>query len=241
MEGGFFNNDNAGGFSEGSSFSGSKRTLNEHTIRPLTVKQFQDIQIVSDNVFRLDNMDINSVTVVGVVRDISPSTTNLQYTIEDGTAMMEVRHWHEGSNTDGSEIPSDISKGSYVRVNGRVNQFNNRINCIAFAIRPITDFNEVTFHFLEAILSHVKLTKPSGGDHMQIDSGNGAPKSLSDRVIEVVKRYHHEEAGVHMDQIAKELQDVADKQRIKEVVDELVNEGHCYSTIDEEYIKSTEA
>ena len=87
----------------------------------------------------------------------------------------------------------------------------------------------------------IVLNDVSQGDHMQIDSGNGAPKSLSDRVIEVVKRYHHEEAGVHIDQIAKELQDVADKQRVKEVVDELVNEGHCYATIDEEYIKSTEA
>ncbi|KAJ8656345.1 hypothetical protein O0I10_007910 [Lichtheimia ornata] len=237
MEGGFFNNDN-----EGSSFSGSKRSFNEHTIRPLTVKQFQDIQIVSDNVFRLDDMDINSVTVVGVVRDISPSTTNLQYTIEDGTAMMEVRHWHEGSNGDGGELPNDISKGSYVRINGRVNQFNNRINCIAFAIRPITDFNEITFHFLEAILAHVRFTKPSGGDRMEIDSGNGAQKSLNERLIDVVKHYpgngDADDNGIHVDQIAKELQ--VDVEKVKALVEHLADEGHLYATTDEYHIKSTD-
>lgn len=79
------------------------------------------------------------------------------------------------------------------------------------------------------------------GDYMQIDSGNGAEKSLSDYVIEVVKRYHHEEAGVHVDQIAKELQHKASAGEIKEVVEELVNEGHCYSTTDDYHIKSTEA
>lgn len=45
----------------------------------------------------------------------------------------------------------------YVVVSARLNNFNNRISLLALDIRPITDYNEITFHLLDAIHNHVKL------------------------------------------------------------------------------------
>lgn len=54
-----------------------------------------------------------------------------------------------------------ISPDMYVRIYGRLNNFNNRINCVAFSIRPVTDFNEISYHFLDAIHTHLTFTKAS--------------------------------------------------------------------------------
>lgn len=42
----------------------------------------------------------------------------------------------------------------YVRVYGRIHRYGDKTNCLAFALRSITDFNELTFHCMEAILAH---------------------------------------------------------------------------------------
>lgn len=49
---------------------------------------------------------------------------------------------------------------TYVRVNGKLNSFNNRITFMAHQIRPITDFNEISYHFLETIRTHLTFTRP---------------------------------------------------------------------------------
>lgn len=50
---------------------------------------------------------------------------------------------------------------TYVRVNGRLNAFGNRVTVVSHAIRRITDFNEITFHYLDAIHTHLTLVKPN--------------------------------------------------------------------------------
>jgi replication factor A2 len=41
--------------------------------------------------------------------------------------------------------------GSYVRVYGHLRAFQGQRGVIAFNMRPVTDFNEITYHFLEVI------------------------------------------------------------------------------------------
>ena len=49
--------------------------------------------------------------------------------------------------------------GQYVSVVGQVKAFGEDIQTQAFDVRPITDFDEVTHHFLEAIYCHLYMTK----------------------------------------------------------------------------------
>lgn len=55
----------------------------------------------------------------------------------------------------------------YVRIVGRINSFNDRINVMAFSIRPITDFNEITYHLLDTIYNHLNFSK--GGDSIKVN------------------------------------------------------------------------
>jgi replication factor A2 len=54
-----------------------------------------------------------------------------------------------------------IRVDTYVRVNGRLNTYSNRTTVVAHSIRPITDFNEITYHLLDAIQTHLLFAKPS--------------------------------------------------------------------------------
>jgi replication factor A2 len=48
----------------------------------------------------------------------------------------------------------------YVRVTGRLHQFNSHINNVAaHFISIIQDFNELTYHFLETIYTHLTIGK----------------------------------------------------------------------------------
>lgn len=54
---------------------------------------------------------------------------------------------------------------TYVRVNGRLNSFSNRISVVAHSMRPVEDFNEISFHFLDAIQTHFLFVKPGSTAH----------------------------------------------------------------------------
>lgn len=49
---------------------------------------------------------------------------------------------------------------TYVRVNGRINSFGNRISIVCHTMNPITDFNEITYHLLDTIETHLRFAKP---------------------------------------------------------------------------------
>ena len=67
--------------------------------------------------------------------------------------------------TSTSEVPSDGgSENTYVRVIGKVTEFSGKRCINGFSLLPITDSNEITFHMLQAIHSHLRRTKsPTGG------------------------------------------------------------------------------
>ncbi|CAI7898374.1 unnamed protein product [Closterium sp. NIES-54] len=60
-------------------------------------------------------------------------------------------------------VPRVSTPGVYVRVHGHVRLQNNKRYVIAHAVRPVTDFNEVTFHFLDAIFVYLHTRKTQGG------------------------------------------------------------------------------
>ena len=56
-------------------------------------------------------------------------------------------------------LPFGNREGKIVRVVGQLRKFNQSRCLVAFHIRPLTDFNEYTFHFVEAIHTHLNHTK----------------------------------------------------------------------------------
>lgn len=64
--------------------------------------------------------------------------------------------------------------------------------------------------------------------------------SLHKRVMDVIMQYHEYEDGASIDQIVHQLQDVP-QDKVRDTIEYLINEGHCYNTTDDNHVKSTEA
>uniref|UniRef100_A0A2K6SQV2 Replication protein A C-terminal domain-containing protein n=1 Tax=Saimiri boliviensis boliviensis TaxID=39432 RepID=A0A2K6SQV2_SAIBB len=152
-----------GGFgSPGPSQAEKKSRARAQHIVPCTISQLLSATLV-DEVFRIGNVEISQVTIVGIIRHTEKAPTNIVYKIDDMTAPpMDVRQW----------VDTD-----------------NKKSLVAFKIMPLEDMNEFTAHILEVINAHMILSKGSS----------------------------------------------------QQAVDFLSNEGHIYSTVDDDHFKSTDA
>ena len=65
------------------------------------------------------------------------------------------------SSQDSSNQLESVScrEGMYVRVVGHLRSFNKQRNMMAFHVRPVEDFNEVSHHLSEVIYTHLAVTK----------------------------------------------------------------------------------
>ena len=62
---------------------------------------------------------------------------------------MEVKQWVDGDADPETAKPLP-KEGEYLRVWGRLKAFNNKRHVAAHLLRPITNFNEISCHLLEA-------------------------------------------------------------------------------------------
>ncbi|KAL2314269.1 Single-stranded DNA binding protein Ssb2 [Schizosaccharomyces pombe] len=225
-------------------------------LRPVTIKQILNAsQVHADAEFKIDGVEVGQVTFVGVLRNIHAQTTNTTYQIEDGTGMIEVRHWEH------IDALSELATDTYVRVYGNIKIFSGKIYIASQYIRTIKDHNEVHYHFLEAIAVHLHFTQkanavnganaPGYGTSNALGynniSSNGAANSLEQKLAEysltpaqmtVMQAIHsapETNEGVHVRQLAQSVGPGID---LTAVTDFLQQEGIIYTTIDENHFKS---
>ncbi|KAI8091146.1 uncharacterized protein B0P05DRAFT_529009 [Gilbertella persicaria] len=235
---------NSGGYME-SSFDGSnttsgyaKKPMGEQTLRPLTVKQIKSAESPQETVFRIDNADVTQISFIGVIRNIQELATNYVYTIEDGTGAVDVRKWIEQNETpEEADARRELMVDTYVHVNGRLNSFSNRTTVVAHAIRPITDYNEITFHFLDAIRAHLIFSKPSKSDPMSIDHPTKT-EDIQSRVNSAIKSFEDSPDGATVDQICFKLKGLHTESEVRNTLELLLQDGQCYTTVDDDHYKS---
>lgn len=160
-------------------FSGGRKGGSQNTgLLPLTVKQIsQAIQNSADDTFYVDGIDVNNVTLVGMVCNKEERSTDVSFLIDDGTGRIEVKRWIDGQDTHESIEMASLQNGVYVRVHGHLRSFQGKRNIVAFSVRPVTDFNEITYHFLECIFVHLHNSKANGGAVKGPSAGVQAPSN----------------------------------------------------------------
>lgn len=200
------------------------------------------------------------VTFVGQIRNISTQATNHTYRLDDGTGTIEVKQWidPEVNSADGEDSKAKaLVENAYARVWGRLKAFNNKRHIGAHVIRPITDYNEVQYHLLEATVVHLQISRGpiekkeaaeqnSGYGQQQqqnrYDTGDagagGRGRMLPAGMSNVAKRVYNclntspqSNEGLHMQDIAVRLGvEMAD---VGKAGDELQNQGLIYTTVDD--------
>eukprot|EP00894_Picocystis_sp_ML_P000318 jgi/Pico_ML_1/50835/g1971.t2 len=263
----------SGGFDAGTQFAGGgfmptspgagalsgaspgKEKKNTQSLVAVTVKQmFNAASATADDSFQIDGVDVHNVSIVGKIVSATEQSTCLIYKIDDGTGKVEVRFWID---SDDSELlnrnKAEWQVGVYVRVTGQLRTFQGQRNVVAFQIRPVSDFNEVTYHFLEVVYAHLHRTngmKAAGASAAAGIPGSGTPGGIGmgsgmDPCQQMVLSVFNSEyarsrdIGVGFDELCQNLNGQFTPAQIRQAIDFLVNDGHVYSTIDENHFKST--
>lgn len=157
-----FDNYGDGGFDSNAGDSGynnSQRQQTRSTLSPVTIKQIHDAtQPVPDEEFVINNVSLNMVSFVGVIRKVENITSALTITIEDGTGSVDVKKWVDEKVLLAAEESEHFQalEGKYVYVTGALKDFNQKKSIQHATIREITDHNEVTYHMLYAISNHLE-------------------------------------------------------------------------------------
>ncbi|KAM7383171.1 hypothetical protein PAMP_002844 [Pampus punctatissimus] len=219
----------------------------------------------ADEAFKVGDVEVSQVTIVGVIRSTDKSMTNIQYKVDDMTgAPMDVKQWvdTEDPSVDSAVLPP----GTYVKVSGNLRSFQNHRSVVAFSVRTLEDMNEITSHMLEVVQAHMALGKP----HAMLGTGGGissSDKPMSRPGMESRGGMGGGYAGAndmannglsaHQNQVLSLIRGCPDQQGIsiqdlkqrlsgmslaviKQAVEFLSNEGHIFSTIDEDHYKSTD-
>uniref|UniRef100_A0A671PF66 Replication protein A 32 kDa subunit-like n=1 Tax=Sinocyclocheilus anshuiensis TaxID=1608454 RepID=A0A671PF66_9TELE len=217
-------------------------------IVPCTVCQLMSA-VQAEDVFKVGEVEIAQVTIVGVIRSTDKSTINIQYKVDDMTAApMDVKQW--------IDTEDHVTLKTGVMADGNS---NNR-SLVAFSVRVLEDMNEVTSHMLEVVNAHVQQSKPQktvrlacgGMNVMPSMSSIGSTGSYSgagmmlvnvslsvnqNQVLSLIKSCH-EPQGISMQDLKQKLSSMS-VTVIRQIVDFLSNEGHIFSTIDEDHFRST--
>lgn len=250
------------GFGGGQKGGGSRPLA--QTMRDVTVRQLlRENTNGADDQFKVDGIELTMFFIVGRIVGRQESSTDVKLKIDDGTGVIEVTHYTEDANELINMTAQDWVPNTYVRVCGNMRMLNNKKSMMAFRIKVIKDFNEITYHNLQCIFQHLHLTKgvaPPAAAPQSFGTtpslpvnqapaptsfpGSSAPSQLCADILAV---YHSAEAvasphGFSLDQVLGALQAQGHRYTMAQVqdsVDFMSNEGQLYSTVDDQHHKST--
>ncbi|XP_039851427.1 replication protein A 32 kDa subunit B-like isoform X3 [Panicum virgatum] len=157
------------------SSGGVSKGRNAQTLLPLTVKQIMDAAQASDDKsnFTINGVEVSTVRLVGRMLGKIERVTDVQFTLDDGTGKIDVNRW-ENESSDTKEM-ADVNDGNYVIVNGGLKGFQGKRHVVAYSVRRVTNFNDITHHFLHCIYVHLELTRSKSRSPPQINSGTATP------------------------------------------------------------------
>jgi replication factor A2 len=147
--------------------SAEKKTYKNKSILPVTIRQIKKAEREAGMV-KIDNNTPEMVKIMGTVISKEASSTSIEYIISDGTGQIQCKNWVEkdintnnDSNIDGSNNSSAVPvQGSFVSLVGALKEYNDNLSIQIFGtITIIEDYNEMTHHLLDVILTHNMNTK----------------------------------------------------------------------------------
>ncbi|KAI9509643.1 hypothetical protein F5148DRAFT_1186114 [Russula earlei] len=142
-------------------YTGSQSLPAGRSIYPATVQQLlRARQKHTQSKFYIDGMELDMVTCVAHLVQIGPYHDNSgrAYFVEDGSAgrlRVSQFSWSESNPL----LEGSLKEHIYVRVMGRLKNFNGKNQLIAVHIRPVLDMHEPFFHCLEAMVAFVSRQK----------------------------------------------------------------------------------
>ncbi|XP_077950604.1 replication protein A 32 kDa subunit isoform X2 [Gasterosteus aculeatus] len=229
-QGGYSESSTVGGYTQSPGGFGSpaasqggekKGRTRASQIIPCTVSQLMSAS-QADEAFKVGEVEVSQVTFVGIIRSTDKSMTNIQYKVDDMTcAPMDVKQWvdTEDAGVDSTVLPP----GTYVKVSGNLRSFQ-----VSDGGGKSSDGAPIS-----------RLTGSRGGSYEgAADIVNNGLSANQNQVLSLI-RGCPEPKGISIQELKQRLS-VMSMGIIKQAVEFLSNEGHIFSTIDDEHYKSTD-
>lgn len=260
-----------GGFSSGGSPPGSsggqqqqraRRSYDEQTIQPLTIRMALSARDPDGTGAELDGRKLYHIKLVGAVRSVTPNTSNVVFDIEDGTGLIQVKQWLDQQNESPrmTELREQASRENiYVRIVGQLKDYNGSTMLLADSIRPISTGNELAHHMLDVVYAGEMAKRKTeyvapqpmvmgggggigfgggGGTPMVSSTGNGTGDKLTDEVLSFFREHSvNSEVGASLHSTMQYLGGRYSEGQVRSAIENLSAEGTLYSTIDEEHYK----
>ncbi|XBI72927.1 hypothetical protein VPH35_066777 [Triticum aestivum] len=185
--------------------------------------------------------------LLGRVWNRTESSEEISFVLGDGTGSIEAKIW----TIDGEYMRAlrEVRNGDYVVVNGSIRTRDSVMHIRAYSIRLVTNYNEITNHFLHCIYVSLDLQKQLREREMDIrranlvvasneqsQAPNGAEKLFGD-VLQVFYRpgIVELENGASFSLIQSETG--ADADQLRTVIGAHVAMGNLFTTIDDDHFK----
>jgi len=223
------------------------------TMVPATIKALKAaVEAASasatEDQFKLNGVPVHNLTIVGkVVSAEQKDNGTVAYKVDDSTGVCDVKVW-----ADDSVSTPMVSMGTYVRVYGSIKKIKDEYGIAAYsaqAVRPVTDFNEVTFHMLEVIYASGHAQKLKGAAPVT----GAAPTSVysvpvtniaaegdmnsnnPDIAVRAVLSKAQLEEGLTLVEVCDALSGKFTADAIRSVLDDMTNTGEVYNTVDDDH------
>mmetsp|Transcript_21329 Transcript_21329/g.18469 ORF Transcript_21329/g.18469 Transcript_21329/m.18469 type:complete len:148 (-) Transcript_21329:1999-2442(-) len=137
---------------------------------PLTVRDLLKASNGADDVCEIDGVPVDQAIVIGRVFKLEEQSTRAVFHIDDTTGSIQIAHYKRQDNPTAINI--DFKDNMYVKCVVVVRPFKNQKMYVSNVIQPVTDYNQVTYHFLNCFLAHAQrvkgaLPKPDPTNNMQ--------------------------------------------------------------------------
>ncbi|ESR63378.1 Replication protein A 32 kDa subunit A [Citrus sinensis] len=246
--------------------SSTARSRDSQGLVPVTVKMISEASHSGDDKsnFMINGLEITNVTLVGLVYNKEERASDVNFTLDDGTGRVVCKRW--ASEVFDTREMEAIQDGMYVRLIGNLKSFQGKKQIVAFSVRPVTNFDEVTCHYIECIYFHLQNSKsqvqgfPSSQPQMVDSSLNTsartglsgyqtAPTNLSSQFgvdglkdcDQMILDYLQQPSSSERER-GVHVNELSEQLKIpqKKIMDSIAsleNEGLIYSTIDEFHYK----
>lgn len=213
-----------------------------------------------DDGLKVEGLEVGMVTIVGQVLKVDNADTKTTITIEDSSGTIDAVQWNDENTDTASELQMNgVVEGNTIRVFGSVRSQQDKRYVMAFKTLAVTEAAEKDCHLLE--IEHNKLLirrmnekenaaigANYGLSNSMVTSGTGGGSGSSasfgnakyDSVYKMVAGCDREE-GISRDELNQQLTGKMGRKEVDDALEFLSNEGHIYSTTDEDHFKTTDS
>ncbi|KAL1513742.1 hypothetical protein ABEB36_003112 [Hypothenemus hampei] len=256
---GGFNNSMGGGFvnntSNANTPGGKKQTTRRlQSVVPVVTRM---IKYCQDD-FKLFGLPAQIVSIVGRLINQDIQSTKATYQIEDHTGSIKALWWLDSDGDENPKLPA-VKEGGYVKVFGTVRTQEGVKTLMVLKMFPVDDCNVINTHLLEVIdtrlhaeasskntAQKIKMNNPGANlaNSMSMFDENLADNgqlNLTEMQMEVFRFLQAQQSQAGPDRATIIAHFPSNRRKeANEALDFLVNEGHAYSTIDNEHFKATD-